>query len=107
MNFTELFGSLKFDMYWFFNSKTYNPEEEITSIFDIDDYDQVKFEVGKTYTFNVDDLSVDDVSDENKNDYEQYIKDKNQITILINWIKIENSDQDGKDCNIGFSFISH
>lgn len=107
MNFTKIFDSLKFDMYSFFNSETYNPEEEMISIFDIDDYDKVKFEVGKTYTFNVDDLSVNDTWDETKNDYEKHIKNKDQITILINWIKIDDSDEDGIDYNIGFSFISH
>jgi|688.fasta_scaffold488007_2 hypothetical protein len=95
-----------YDMYWLFNSN--NSEDETTSIFNIDDfYKEVKFEIGKTYTFKVNDLSnINDNSDETKDDYIQYIKDKNKITILINWMEVCSSDEDGIDCNVGFSFVN-
>lgn len=106
MNFKNLIDSLKFDMYWFFNTKTNDPEVEMTSIFDIDDYDKTKLEIGKTYTFKVDDLSVNDSSDGTKDDYESYIKNKDEITIIINWMEVCDSDEDGIDCNVGFSFVN-
>ena len=80
----------------------------LDGIFNIDDfYKEVKFEIGKTYTFKVNDLSnINDNSDETKDDYIQYIKDKNEITILINWMEVCSSDEDGIDCNVGFSFVN-
>lgn len=106
MNFKNLIDSLKFDMYWFFNSK--NSEEESTSIFHIDDYyKDIKLKVGKTYTFKVKDLSsINDDCDGTKDDYELYIKNKDEITIIINWMEVCDSDEDGIDCNVGFSFIN-
>ena len=106
IDYIDYLNNTKFDMYWFFNTKTNNPEVEMTSIFDIDDYDKTKLEIGKTYTFKVDDLSVNDSSDGTKDDYESYIKNKDEITIIINWMKVCDSDEDGIDCNVGFSFVN-
>ena len=106
IDYIDYINNNRFDMYWFFNSK--NSEEESTSIFDIDDYDKdIKLEVGKTYTFKVKDLSsINDDCDETRDDYELYIKNKDEITIIINWMEVSDSDEDDIDCNVGFSFIN-
>jgi hypothetical protein len=100
--------SPKFSIYNFYNSKDYDTDEELISLFDIHEDYAKKFKIGQKYTFKIDDLSVNDEEGiSTYDDYQNHIKDKNEITIIINWIKVVDFDEDGEESDIGFSFITN